>query len=169
MFWRLFSLIFLFSCSVQAAGPSVVAKLNQTLWQHPINTIEQFDTASRALILLYASELKQMSNLSDAEMKTEFKIKTVNKNSLQTWLAKEQNLIIKNYQNAAKTCQNDDWTCVKTSSFDELSNQSIPDSLSNAKTFVHHYLAEQLRLAALFPDTSSEILTFNTNEWTGDE
>lgn len=165
MFWRLFNLIFLFSCSVQAAGPNVVAKVNQAIWQQPINTVEQFDTASRALILLYAAELKKMSNLTDTEMKAEFKIKTVNKNSVQTWLKKEQNLIIKNYQNAAKTCQNDDWTCVK--SLDQ--SVSVPDSLSNAKAFIHHYLAEQLRLAALFPDTSSEIMTFNENEWTGDE
>ena len=174
MFWRLFIIIF-FSCSVQAAGPSVVAKVNQALWQQPINTIEQFDKASRAAILLYAAELKHLSHLSDAEMKAEFKIKSVNKQSVQTWLAKEQALSIKNYQNAAKTCQANDWTCVNATQFDELASQTltIPATLSawqsNTKQFVHHYLAEQLRLAALFPNISSEIMTFNANEWTGDE
>ncbi|CAG1022509.1 Bifunctional xylanase/deacetylase [Patescibacteria group bacterium] len=175
--WRLFILGCLFIHSVHAAGPQVVAKMNQTIWQQPINSIESFNQASRATILVYASELKTMSAMNDAAMKSEFKIKTIDRTSVNTWLAKEQNLIVKNYQNAAQTCQSNDWTCIKADHFDELVNQTaqlnIPASLlswqSTIKPFAHHYLAEQLRLAALFPKVSSEIMTFNANEWTGDE
>lgn len=175
--WHSLILSCLLFSSVHAAGPTTVAKANQTLWEQPINTLEGFNNASRAAILLYAVELQNISQLNNTAMKSAFKIKSVNRASVTTWLTKEQALIIQNYQQAAKTCSSEDWTCVPASNFDELlshaSQLKIPASLSawqrNLSQFAKIYLTEQLRLAALFPKISSEIATFNANEWTGDE
>jgi peptidoglycan/xylan/chitin deacetylase (PgdA/CDA1 family) len=112
-------------------------------------------------------------------MKAAFKIKTVNRVSVTKWLNKELALSLFNYQNAAKNCAGDDWTCVSTlNSTTDLLKQAevwqtkIPPTLSawrdNLQQFTRAYTDEQLRLAALFPNISSEIDTFNANEWNGD-
>lgn len=154
----------------------VVAKVDHTLWQAPINMPESFDKASRASILLYAQTLLDMQKMSDAEMKAAFKIKTVNRASVAKWFNKELSLTLRNYQAAAKSCAGDDWSCAGaiTSSAD-LVNQAvkIPASQSawrdNLSQFTRTYIAEQMRLAALFPKVSSEIDVFNAQEWNGDD
>jgi peptidoglycan/xylan/chitin deacetylase (PgdA/CDA1 family) len=169
----------LLSFSVHAAGPAVIAKVDRQLWQAPINTVESFDKASRAAVLVYTLSLQELQKLSDSEMKAAFKIKTVNRASVTKWLNKELALSLRNYQAAAKSCVADDWTCVGTvNSNAELIKQAealsakVPPNLSawrsNLEQFTHAYVAEQLRLAALFPTISSEIDFFNDNEWNGD-
>ena len=169
----------LLSLSVHAAGPSVVAKADRQLWQASINTPDSFDKASRAALLMYALTLQDRQKLSDSDMKAAFKIKTVNRVSVTKWFNKELALSLLNYQNAAKSCAGDDWTCVGTlnSTTDllkqaEAAHKKIPPTLSawrdNLQQFTRAYSDEQLRLAALFPTVSSEIDTFNTNEWNGD-
>lgn len=167
------------SLNTPAAGPSVVAKVDRHLWQAPMNTPDSFDKASRAAILEYVIALGNRGKLSDTDMKAAFNIKTVNRASVTQWLNKELALSLRNYQNAAKNCTNDDWTCVGTlTSTADLLTQAdnlaskIPPALSawhtNMTQFSRAYVAEQLRLAALFPNISSEIDFFNSNEWNGD-
>lgn len=169
----------LLSLSAHAAGPKVVAKVDRQLWQAPINTTDTFDKASRAAILIYALALHDKQTLSDTDTKAAFKIKIVNRVSVTKWLNKELALSLFNYQNAAKNCAGDDWTCVGTlNSTTDLLKQAevwqtkIPPTLSawrdNLQQFTRAYTDEQLRLAALFPNISSEIDTFNANEWNGD-
>lgn len=168
-----------YSLNTPAAGPSVVAKVDAHLWQAPMNTPDSFDKASRAAILEYSTALANRGKLSDTDMKAAFNIKTVNRASVTQWLNKELALSLRNYQNAAKNCTADDWTCVgtPTSTADLLTQadsvaSKIPPALSawhtNLAQFSRAYVAEQLRLAALFPKTSSEIDFFNSNEWNGD-
>jgi peptidoglycan/xylan/chitin deacetylase (PgdA/CDA1 family) len=167
------------SLNTPAAGRSVVAKVDRNLWQAPINKPDSFDKASRAAILEYIIALGNREKLSDTDMKTAFKIKTVNRASVTKWLNKELALSLRNYQQAAKNCTNDDWTCIdKPTSTADLLKQAdsltskIPPALSawhtNLAQFSRAYVAEQLRLAALFPHISSEIDFFNSNEWNGD-
>jgi peptidoglycan/xylan/chitin deacetylase (PgdA/CDA1 family) len=169
----------LLSLSAHGAGPEVVAKVDRNLWQAPMNTPDSFDKASRAAIMEYIVALGNSGKLSDTDMKAAFKIKTVNRASVTKWLNKELALSLRNYQNAVKNCTNDDWTCIAapTSTADLLTQadsltSKIPPALSvwhtNLAQFSRAYVAEQLRLAALFPHISSEIDIFNSNEWNGD-
>jgi peptidoglycan/xylan/chitin deacetylase (PgdA/CDA1 family) len=177
--WQLLTISWLLSLSVHAAGPAVIAKADRQLWQESINSVDGFDKASRAAVLVYALTLQDLQKLSDTDMKTAFKIKTINRASVTKWFNKELALILLNYQNAAKSCTAADWTCIGnvTSTADLLTlaaawQAKIPTTLSawhdNMAQFGHVYAAEQLRLAALFPKISSEIDTFNANEWNGD-
>jgi peptidoglycan/xylan/chitin deacetylase (PgdA/CDA1 family) len=175
---------FLLSATLQegmAVGPAAVAKTDRHLWQAPVDTPAGFDTASRAAILLYAQTLADMRQLSDAEMLAAFKIKSINRASVEKWLNKELALSLRNYQHAAANCSTEtaDWTCVGSlNATEELLKKAAaavraaPQSLSawraDFTAFVHGYAAEQLRLAALFPKVSSEIDLFNSNEWNGD-
>lgn len=169
--WRVFIIISLFCQSVFAAGPSVVAKANWRTWQHAMNTTESFDVASRAAILMYAQTLQDLSQLNDENIKHTLKLKSLERASITTWLTREQNAVLANYQAASKTCKTDDWTCVPANGFNDLAKPvTVPKTFSawqhTMQTFVQQYLLEQLRLAALFPKVSSEIATFNANEWT---
>ncbi len=165
--------------NIYAAGPAMVAKVDRQLWQEPINTPESFDKASRAYVLVYALMLQEMQKLSDTDMKSAFKIKTVNRASVTKWLNKELTLSLRNYQAAAKNCVDTDWTCVGsvTSTADLIKKSEalatkIPHNLSawhvNLEHFTRAYITEQMRLAALFPAVSSEIDIFNDREWTGE-
>ncbi|MDD1608836.1 MAG: polysaccharide deacetylase family protein [Methylococcaceae bacterium] len=177
--WHIFAASWLLSLSAHGAGPAVVAKADRQLWQEPINSIDGFDKASRATLLVYIVTLNDMQKLSDTDMKAVFKIKTVNRASVTKWFNKELALTILNYQNALKSCTETDWTCIGTiNSTTDMINKTaswqakIPATLSawhdNIDHFSRAYVAEQLRLAALFPKVSSEIDFFNDNEWNGD-
>ena len=144
---------------------SGVAVGDRRLWTESVNTQNGFDRASRAAILFYALELDQQKT-------------SENKNpSINKWLDKELNLARQNYQSAAKTCRSNDWTCTGAiNNSDDFMAKAralqIPAALDawQKKTaeFMEIYVAEQLRLADIFPTTSSEIDLFNDNEWNGD-
>ncbi len=158
-------------------GPAVVAKMNRILWLESVNTKNGFDKASRASILLYIINLEEMKTLSDGSMLAAFNIRSLNRVSVNRWIDKELKLSLQNYRLAAKNCSADDWTCVgNVNNSEELLAKAraitLPANLNiwkeNFGEFVENYLNEQLRLAALFPKTSSEIDMFNEFEWNGD-
>lgn len=172
-------LLFGFSTHAGAAGPVQVAKADPHLWPEAINTPASFDKASRASILTYTLALHDMQKLSDADMRAAFKIKSVNRASVDKWLAQELKNTFVNYQHASETCAATDMTCLGgAESPQELLdkavvwNSNLPQQLrawhDKLDGFAHVYIAEQLRLAALFPKISSEIDRFNDLEWTGD-
>jgi peptidoglycan/xylan/chitin deacetylase (PgdA/CDA1 family) len=162
-----------------ADGPANVAKANYHLWPDAINTSEGFNKASRAYILLYLLALHDMQQMTDGEMLSSFKIKSLNRASVDKWFKKEQAQILVNYQRATVNCIADDWSCVgQTATVDGLLKKATaarvkaPHELQgwqdNLIGFSRVYIAEQLRLAALFPKVSSEIDRFNANELNGD-
>jgi len=157
-------------------GPSVVAKADLSLWHERIDTRAGFDKASRAAVLVYAGVLGEMSKLSDADMLAAFRIKSVNRASVDKWLGKELALAAANYKLAAAKCTAGDWTCVAPGP--DLAGaaaawtRGLPPTQSawrdNMDAFAHAYVGEQLRLAALFPKVTSEIDSFDEREWNGD-
>jgi len=157
-------------------GPSMVAKADLGLWHEPIDTRAGFDKASRAAILVYAAALGDMGRMSDADMLASFRIKSVNRASVDKWLAKELALAMANYKLAAARCSAGDWTCVALArdlpATAAAWMRGLPAAQSawrdNMDAFARAYAGEQLRLAALFPKTTSEIDTFDDNEWNGD-
>ena len=162
-----------------SVGPAVVAKADNKLWQPAINTTDGFNLASRASLLVYTVALHNIQKLTDAEMLTAFKIKSINRASVEKWVGKESSLTLQNYQRSSINCLVSDWTCVGVvSTFDDLLKKATESALTtpsqylawrdNLKAFTHAYVSEQIRLAALFPKVSSEIDLFNDNEWNGD-
>lgn len=161
------------------AGPAVVAKAEQRLWPEAIDTAAGFDKASRASLLAYVAVLHEMQKLSDAEMLASFKIKSINRPSLEKWLNGEFQAALLNYKKAAGSCTKNDWTCSgEHGTVAELSAQAtawiqnVPRAQlawrDNLSLFSRSYIAEQMRLAALFPKVSSEIDRFSDSEWNGD-
>lgn len=158
------------------AGPAQVAKADFQLWPQAINTAIGFDKASRAALLVYVQALQDARKQSDADMQAAYKIKSFNRTSVDKWLTVELDASLTNYQQASKDCKAGDWTCAGTTDntaqlIEKSAAWSAPKEMSawhdNLARFSQVYVAEQLRLAALFPKVSSEIDTFNAGEWTG--
>jgi len=173
-------LVFMQSAPANAVGPAVVANVDRRLWHEPVNTRSGFDKASRATLLTYVLAIQELQKLSDADMLAAFKIKSINRASVSKWADNALALALLNYQRAATACVSDDWTCpgnittvVDLLKQAEAVRVKIPHDLeawqNNLAGFSHAYVAEQMRLAALFPKVSSEIDLFNDKEWTGDE
>lgn len=159
-------------------GPAVVATVDRTLWPEAINTQAGFDKASRAAQLIYVRNLHNMQSMTDGDMLAAFKINSVNRSSVDQWINAELSLTLNNYQQAAKSCVAVDWTCIeKPATLPDFLLKAdawsvkIPAAVAawrdNLNGFTHTYIAEQMRLAALFPKVTSEIAIFNNNEWTG--
>ena len=168
--------VFAQSLANGTSGPAVVAKAEQKLWPQAINSQTGFNKASRASIMTYVVVLKELQGLSDAQMLDSFKIKSINRASVENWIASELSLSLNNFQRAAKSCAPSDWTCVQSGNLQALlgnaATAKAPAQLrawrENLQGFSRSYLSEQLRLAALFPKISSEIARFNDAEWNGD-
>lgn len=161
-------------------GPLIIAKTDRHLWPDSVNTPNAFDKASRASVLVYILALRDMRKVSDADLRASLKVKNLNRASVDKWLKKEIKLSFQNYQQASASCVAGDWTCVGVVasvedllSKAEMWSRNIPRSLSawrdNLNRFSYAYVAEQARLAALFPTVSSEIDRFSDNEWNGDD
>jgi peptidoglycan-N-acetylglucosamine deacetylase len=165
---------------VQAAGPSVAAKADWQLWRQPINSPADFDKASRAAILIYVGALADMQKINDADLQAALRTQSLDRPSVDKWLAKTWSMSARNYQIASGTCEKGEWTCgARTSTVDELV-ATARVLLSNAPadmqawkddmdSFVHAYISEQLKLAAIFPKANSEVDLFNDREWNGDD
>lgn len=161
-------------------GPVGVARANHHLWPDSINTPDGFDKASRASVLVYILVLRDMREVSDADLRVSLKVKSLNRTSVDKWLKKELESSFQNYRRASTNCVTDDWTCMDSvaSSEDLLGkaqawNQNISRLFlawrDDFQHFCRAYAAEQMRLAALLPGVSSEIARFNENEWNGDD
>ena len=174
-------LLYAFSFSLattHAAEPEVVIRIDRHLWAEKINTQSGFDRASRAMQLLYAHNLQVMKSKPDAELMAAFKIKSINRASVDKWVNAELGFTFNNYLQASKVCDLADWTCVADiASVEALIGKAklwlskIPDThrlwFENSDVFTRTYIGEQMRLAALFPKVTSEIDTFGAVEWLG--
>ena len=157
----------------------MVAKIDRSLWPENLNSVENFDYASKMQILVYAKCFLEIQNLNNVEeIKAKYNIKSANVNSFSTWKKEQTQLILQNLHAVKsqtvldKTVainKNCTWQDVVKAT--EKLDNSIPANLklwySNATDFSRQYANELARLAFLFPKTSSEILTLAPNEITG--
>lgn len=162
-----------------AAGPSDVAAPDRSLWPEPIDSAQAFDRASRAEILVFAHELAASEKLSENDLMALLKIKRVDHASVDAIRAKYWQRLATNYAMASAHCEANEAFCLPAPHVDALRKAAIsfdaaPDAryqawYDNARVFHHTYLDELLRLAALFPRTSSEVDTFSPHELSGNE
>ncbi|MGN6528736.1 MAG: polysaccharide deacetylase family protein [Burkholderiaceae bacterium] len=160
-------------------GPAVVAKADLALWPGSIATRAGFDRASRAAILVYADALADAGRLSEAGMRARFGVRSVDAASTRRWMDQALAQAVANYRLAAADCAPGDWTCVAPPATPAALvaaaagwNDALPAPRrawrDDFAAFARAYAGEQLRLAALFPQVTSEIDRFGEDEWNGD-
>jgi peptidoglycan/xylan/chitin deacetylase (PgdA/CDA1 family) len=168
----------LFWLQAQAALPEV-ATIDRSAWPERLETPGLFDVASRAQVLGFAHELYVSEELDEEGLKKRLGLRYINVQSLNLIRNRLWNRLLESYQSAQKSCPDDASFCVLVEDMDQLraraSEYKIADDSFYAKwakpsaTFYERYLNELLYMAALFPQTSSEVARYNSDELSGDE
>ncbi|NAS97770.1 polysaccharide deacetylase [Pseudomonas syringae pv. actinidifoliorum] len=168
----------LFWLQAQAAAP-VIATIDRSVWPERLETPALFDVASRAEILAFAHELSLSEKLGEEGLKQRLGLRFVNVPSLNVVRHRLWLRLLENYQNAQKSCEEDANFCVLVEDMEQLRQRADEYQVSNdsfyagwarpSVVFHQRYLNELLFMAALFPQTSSEIERYNSDEMSGDE
>ncbi len=168
----------LFWLEAQAAEPEV-ATIDRSVWPESLETPALFDVASRAEILAFAHALAVSETLGEEGLKQRLGLRYINVPSLNVVRHRLWLRLLENYQAAQKSCEEDANFCVLVEDMEQLRQraeeyQVSPDSFYAAwarpsSVFHERYLNELLYMAALFPQTSSEIERYNSDEMSGDE
>lgn len=166
--------------SVQAmAAPPPVATIDRSLWPERLESPDLFDVASRAEILGFAHELLASEALDEEGLKRRLGLRYVNVPSLNLLRHRLWNRLLEGYQSAQLSCPQDASFCVLVEDMDQLRQRAAEFTIASdsfyanwaapSATFHERYLNELLYMAALFPQTSSEIALYNSDELSGDE
>ena len=159
-----------------AGDPAVIP--HRALWPESINSVAEFDRASRAEILVFARALADSEALSDDALKKQIGLDTADTASIRQVRRQLWNLLNQNYTAAAAGCSEQEAFCPVNADpgnlrhdaedFSEVSVRPAYKAWFNDATqFQRSYLDELLRLAALMPRVNSEVETFNDNEMPG--
>ncbi|MEH6420226.1 polysaccharide deacetylase family protein [Pseudomonas sp. CGJS7] len=162
-----------------AAGPAEVASADRASWPRPIDSPAGFDRASRAEILAFAHQLLRSEALDDAALAQRLRLKQVDRASVDKIRARWWRRLGDNYRLASRACAAREPMCAPAADtaalralaagFDAAPEPAFAAWHADAARFHRIYLDEQLRLAALFPRTSSEIDTYSAQELDGSE
>jgi peptidoglycan/xylan/chitin deacetylase (PgdA/CDA1 family) len=168
----------LLSCSVLAA-PGEVATLDRGTWPEQLNSPTLFDVASRAEILMFARVLLASESLDEASLAQRLGLRTINLASVNTLRQRLWQRLLDNYNFAQQSCDQDASFCFLVEDLETLRQQAAKFQVSDdsyyikwaepSRQFHARYLDEQLRKAALFPQTSSEVDRFGDYERNGDQ
>lgn len=161
------------------AAPVDVATLDRSVWPESLGTAQLFDVASRAEILGFAHQLLESENLSEGQLAGRLGLRQVNLSSVNVVRTRLWTRLFENYQFAQKSCDQDASFCVLVDDLPMLRQRAAEFKVADdsfyarwaapAAAFNQRYLSELLRMAALFPVTSSEIERYNSDELSGEE
>ena len=167
----------LLSLAAQAA-PSPQATLDRTLWPEQLDSPALFDVASRAEILSFAQVLQESEMLDEPALAARLQLRQINLAVIRAVRARMWQRLWENYQQAQRSCEQDASFCYPLESMAELRTLAATFTsgvgefytgwLEPSRAF-HTVTDEQLRKAALFPQTSSEVERLSDSERTGDE
>ncbi|MFI8559297.1 polysaccharide deacetylase family protein [Pseudomonas putida] len=166
------------SLSVQA-GPLPPATLDRAVWPEQLDSPALFDVASRAEILAFAQVLHESEQLDDKALAARLGLRQINLQKIRAIRARMWQRLWQGYQQALRSCEQDASFCYPVASMAELRTRSVTfasdvgefytEWIEPSHQFHARYLDEQLRKAALLPQTSSEVERLSNRERNGDE
>ncbi|MEB0044350.1 MULTISPECIES: polysaccharide deacetylase family protein [unclassified Pseudomonas] len=161
------------------AGPADLATLDRSTWPEHLTSPTLFDVASRAEILMFSRVLLASESLDEAALAQRLGLRTINLESVNNLRQRLWQRLLANYNFAQQSCDQDASFCFLVEDLPTLREQAAKFQVSDesyyikwaepSRLFHAQYLDEQLRKAALFPQTSSEIDRFGDYERNGDE
>ncbi|MHC8390375.1 polysaccharide deacetylase family protein [Pseudomonas sp. MDT2-39-1] len=176
-------IVFLFSAWLLSFGamaaPGEVATLDRSTWPEQLSSPTLFDVASRAEILMFARVLLASESLDEASLAQRLSLRTINLEAVNNLRQRMWQRLLANYNFAQQSCDQDASFCFLVEDMDTLRQQAAKFQVSDdsyyikwsepSRLFHAQYLDEQLRKAALFPQSSSEVDRFGDYERNGDE
>lgn len=158
-----------------AGGPPVVATINRAAWPDPIHSREAFDAASFAENILYAKTLFQALDAQDTSRHQSVP-QGASAYAVVRWRNRTIRLLQENLRcslvgtaTPLKTPKNETDLREFVKAQAPILEHRYPEWFAQATRFHQVYVKEQLRLAAMFPLTSSEILNQTDREVLGPE
>ncbi|WP_019409390.1 polysaccharide deacetylase family protein [Pseudomonas psychrophila] len=166
-------------CLGVVAAPNDPATLDRSTWPEQLISPALFDVASRAEILTFAHALLATEGLDEYAFKQRLGLKIINMDAIDTVRQRMWMRLLANYNLAQQSCDQDASFCYYVDDMSSLREQAgkfeIADDSFYVKwaepsaAFHRRYLDEQLRLAALSPQISSEIALLGDQEFNGDD
>ncbi|SUD80040.1 polysaccharide deacetylase family protein [Pseudomonas putida] len=167
----------LLSLAVQAA-PTAPVSFDRSLWPEQLNSPALFDVASRAEILSFARVLHESELLDDATLAARLGLRQINLQKVRQLRARMWQRLWAGYQQAQRSCEQDASFCYAVESMADLRTQAATFAtdvgafyagwVEPSHQFHSRYLDEQLRKAALLPQTSSEVERLSARELDGE-
>ncbi|WP_223548602.1 polysaccharide deacetylase family protein [Pseudomonas sp. A-B-19] len=161
------------------AAPGDVATLDRGTWPEKLGNPTLFDVASRAEILMFSNVLLASESLDEPALAQRLGLRTINLESVNRVRQRMWQRLLANYNYAQQSCDQDASFCFLVEDMPTLHEQAVRFQVSAdsyyikwaepSRVFHTQYLDEQLRKAALFPQTSSEVDRFGDYERSGDE
>jgi peptidoglycan/xylan/chitin deacetylase (PgdA/CDA1 family) len=161
------------------AATGEIATMDRSVWPEVLETPQLFDVASRAQIMSFAHQLLESENLSDVQLAERLGLRQINVQTVNVIRTRLWTRLFENWKAAEKSCDADASFCVLVDDVPMLRQRAgeykvADDSFyarwaAPADAFSQRYLNELLRMAALFPQTSSEIERYNSDELSGEE
>jgi peptidoglycan/xylan/chitin deacetylase (PgdA/CDA1 family) len=160
------------------AASGDVATLDRSTWPEKLTNPTLFDVASRAEILMFARVLLSSESLDEPTLARQLGLRTLNMESVNRVRQHLWQRLLSSYNFAQQSCDQDASFCFLVEDMPTLREQAAKFQLSEdsyyikwaepSRQFHTRYLDEQLRKAALFPQTSSEVDRFGDFERNGD-
>lgn len=179
---RRFLALFLVALAPAAhAAVAPVALTDRASWPLALDTDAGFDTASRAEILAFTRAFAAVDGSKNEAIAAMSRLKGVDAASLETWRRRVRRLVVENFRAASKSCTRGAPFCAVEPPKDYPALQAFADGelakvpanlapwLEEMRGFWALYVVEQVRLAALFPRVTSEILPLDEAELLGSD
>jgi len=175
-------IVFLFSAWLLSFGalaaPGDLATLDRSTWPEKLSSPTLFDVASRAEILMFARVLLASESLDEPALAQRLGLRKINLEAVNQLRQRLWQRLLTNYNFAQQSCDQDASFCFLVEDMETLRGQAAKFLVSDdsyyikwaepSRLFHAQYLDEQLRKAALFPQTSSEVDRFGDYEHNGD-
>ena len=169
---------FLNVCTAVQAAPAV-ATIERSHWPERLDSPVLFDVASRAQILLFSRSLMASQSQDEAALAARLGLRTVNLPAIEQLRQRLWQRLWLGFDQAQQSCEQDASFCYAIDSEADLRAQAAtlaidPDSFYAGfavpgQVFSETYLDELLRLAAVLPQTSSEVELFSEQELDGSQ
>jgi peptidoglycan/xylan/chitin deacetylase (PgdA/CDA1 family) len=160
------------------AAPGDAATLDRSTWPEKLSSPTLFDVASRAEILMFARVLLASESLDEPALAQYLGLRKINLEAVNQLRQRLWQRLLTNYNFAQQSCDQDASFCFLVEDMETLRGQAAKFQVSDesyyikwaepSRLFHAQYLDEQLRKAALFPQTSSEVVRFGDYERNGD-
>ncbi|MCB9061266.1 MAG: polysaccharide deacetylase family protein [Halobacteriovoraceae bacterium] len=157
-----------------------IALIEQLYWPKNIESKIDFDSASRAEILLFYKTIQEELKSKNLSKNISVEQDKIDYESIKKWSINVQEKLVNLYKTAAKSCSHANEIACSFSGdhkqflkyaqkfYENLDAQYIPWKKASSK-FYKIYAREQIRLAAIFNRVSSEVFSFNDSEILGDK
>lgn len=161
------------------AAPGDAATLDRSTWPEKLVNPTLFDVASRAEILMFAHVLLASESQDQPALAQRLSLRTVNMESINRLRERLWRRLLSGYNFAQQSCDQDASFCYLVEDLPTLREQAGKFQVGTdsyytkwsepSRQFHTRYLDEQLRKAALFPQTSSEVDRFGDYERNGEQ